>query len=67
MSIDNIIFQDDDTDKQTAIKTVEIHAGTSDLSKHLKRLKIEYTKQYKGVYVQYVLKGAKIGKLIVRL
>jgi hypothetical protein len=67
MSTDNIIFQDDDSEKETAIKTVQIWAGTSELGKHLKRLKIDYTKQYKGVYVQYVLRGAKIGKLIVRL
>jgi hypothetical protein len=67
MSTDNIVFQDDDSEKETAIKTVQIWAGTSELGKHLKRLKIEYTKVNKGVYVQYVLKGAKIGRLVVRL
>jgi hypothetical protein len=67
MSIENIVFNDLDTPTEIAIKTVQIFAGSDNLRKELKRLKIEYTKLEKGVNVSYVLRGKEIGRLIVKL
>jgi len=67
MSTDNIIFENIDTPKETAIKTTQIFAGSDNLKKELKKLKVDYTKVYRGVKVVYILRGASIGRIEVIL
>lgn len=65
--LENIVFEDLDSPQDIARKTVYLYAGSSALKNELKKLKIEYTKDNKGVFVEYYLKGKEIGKLTVRL
>lgn len=67
MNIENIIFEKEDTVTETAIKTTLIWAGTSELGKHLKRLKITHTKVERRDKVVFVLRGASIGRIEVVL
>lgn len=64
----DIIFQDDDSLKQTLEKVVYLWAGTTELEKNLKLHGVtNYTKVNKGAFVTYVLRSKEIGKLIVKL
>jgi actin-related protein len=56
MSIENIIFESSDTFEQTAIKTVLLNAGSSNLKKQMERLKINYSKIERGRKIIYVLR-----------
>ena len=68
MSIDNIIFEADDTAQQTAIKTALLFAGSNELKTQLKKIGIvNYSKVVKGAKVSYILRGNKIGRLTVTL
>jgi hypothetical protein len=69
MSIENIIFEDTDNFEQTAIKTVLLNAGSSNLKKQMERLKINYSKVVKNDRVQFVLrhKDFKGGWIVVTL
>lgn len=67
MSIDKIVFEKTDSDKETAIKTVLIYAGSNELKTQMKRLNIDYTKVCRGLKTSFVLKSNKIGKLTVTL
>jgi hypothetical protein len=68
MSIENIVFTDCDTIKDTLTKTVQIWAGTHRLKTELNKHKVTYTKVCKGAFTTYNLRGAKIvGVLKVRL
>lgn len=67
MSIDNIIIEDTDSLKETAIKTVLLFAGSSELSKQMKRLKVEYTKVTKGALTKFVLRNREFGRIEVKL
>jgi len=67
MSIDSIIFDDNDTIKETLIKTVLLNAGSHRLKIELNKLKISYTKVCKGAKTSYILRGQQIGKLVVVL
>lgn len=65
--LDNIVFEPIDTPQDIARKTVYLYAGSSALKNELKKLGIDYTKDQKGVFVEYYLRGKEIGKLTVRL
>jgi len=68
MSIDNIVFEENDTLQQTAIKTVLLFAGTNDLKSQLKKIGItNYSKVEKGVKTSYILRSEKLGRLTVIL
>jgi hypothetical protein len=56
MSIENITFESSDTFEQTAIKTVLLNAGSSNLKKQMERLKINYSKIERGRKIIYVLR-----------
>lgn len=69
MSIDNIIFDDNDNFEQIATKTVLLNAGTSELKTQMQKLKINYSKVVKNDRVQFVLrhKDFENGKIVVTL
>ena len=48
MSIENIIFEENDNFDTIAKKTVLIYAGTSELAEQMKKLNINYSKSPKG-------------------
>jgi hypothetical protein len=56
MSIDSIVFDDNDTLEQKATKTVLLNAGNNDLKKQMERLKINYSKVQRGFKTIYVLR-----------
>lgn len=60
MSIDNIIFDDNDNFEQIATKTVLLNAGTSELKTQMSKLKINYSKVMKGSKVTFVLRHEKL-------
>ena len=66
-SNDNIVFLDDDTLQQTLVKIVHLNAGSHTLRTELNKHKVSYTKVYKGLKTIFILRGAKIGRLIVNL
>jgi hypothetical protein len=65
--VDNIVFLKEDTFKDTLIKTVQIWAGTHRLKTELAKHKIDYVKIERGATVKYILRGAQIGKIEVKL
>ena len=65
--IENIVFLKEDTLKETLIKTVQIWAGTHRLKTELAKYKVDYVKVEKGATVKYILRGAKIGRIEVKL
>lgn len=69
MSIDNIVFDDNDTFEQIATKTVLLNAGTSELKTQMEKLKINYSKVVKNDRVQFILrhKDFKNGRIVVTL
>ena len=69
MSIDSIVFDDNDNFEQIATKTVLLNAGTSELKTQMNKLKINYSKVMKGNRVTFVLrhKDFEGGRLIVTL
>ena len=67
MSIENITFENDDTITQTLTKIVQINAGSHRLKTELTKHKISYVKVVKGASTTFVLRGAKIGVLKVKL
>lgn len=67
MSIENIVFENEDTLKETLIKTVLLNAGSHRLKVELTKLKINYVKLCKGASTVYILRGANIGILKVKL
>ena len=56
MSIDSIVFDDNNTLEQQATKTVLLNAGNNDLKKQMERLKINYSKVQRGFKTIYVLR-----------
>ena len=60
MSIENIIFEENDNFDTIAKKTVLIYAGTSGLSEQMKKLDINYSKSPKGAKVRYILRSPKL-------
>ena len=67
MSNDLIFFEENDTLKETAIKTALIFAGSVSLTKELSKLKVTHTKVQRGGHVVYVLRNATFGKVEVKL
>ena len=67
MSIENITFENDDTLTQTLTKIVQINAGSHRLKTELTKHKISYVKVCKGASTTFILRGAKIGRLTIRL
>ena len=65
--VENIIFTKDDTFKETLIKTVQIWAGTHRLKTELAKHKVDYVKVEKGATVKYILRGAQIGRIEIKL
>ena len=67
ISVDSIVFLKEDTFKETLIKTVLIWAGTHRLKTELAKYKVDYVKVEKGAMVKYILRGAQIGRIEVKL
>ena len=67
MSIDSIVFDDNDTLEQQATKTALIYAGSTELTKQLAKLKVTHTKVQRGGHVVYILRNATFGKIEVKL
>lgn len=65
--VDNIVFLKEDTFKDTLIKTVQIWAGTHRLKTELAKYKVDYVKVERDATVKYILRGAKIGRIEVKL
>ena len=65
--IENIVFLKEDTFKETLIKTVQIWAGTHRLKTELAKYKVDYVKVEKGAMVKYILRGAQIGRIEIKL
>ena len=66
-SIDNIIFEDTDSSKETLIKTVYLFAGSPALAEEMKRLKTTYVKVQRGLKTVFILRSNNIGRLEVIL
>ena len=56
MSIDSIVFDDNDTLEQKATKTALIYAGSTELTKQLAKLKVTHTKIARGFKTIFVLR-----------
>ena len=67
MNIDNITFENIDTPKDIAVKTVKIFAGSSQLKVHLSRLNVEYVKVHRGVKTVYILRSNNFPRTEVTL
>ena len=67
MSIENITFENIDTNKDIAIKTALIFAGSTELKKQMQRLKVNYTKVQRGFKTIYVLRSKDFGRVEVTL
>jgi hypothetical protein len=65
--IQDIIFEDCDTLKETATKTALIYAGSSELKKEMQKLGINYSKVERGAFTYYVLRHKDFGKTTVKL
>ena len=57
MSIENIIFEDTDTKKDKAIKTLLLNAGNNELIKELTKIGVSYVKVYRGLKTVYILRN----------
>ena len=67
ISVDSIVFLKEDTFKETLVKTVQIWAGTPRLKTELAKHKVDYVKVERGAMVKYILRGAQIGRIEVKL
>jgi len=68
MSIDNIVFEKEDTRTEMLKKTVLLFAGTNELKNELRRKGItKYSKVCKGTKTSYILRGQQIGRLVITL
>ena len=67
MSIDSIVFDDNDTLKEKATKTALLFAGSVSLTKELAKLKVTHTKVQRGGSVVYILRNSTFGKVEVKL
>lgn len=56
MSIDSIVFDDNDTLEQQATKTALIYAGSTELTKQLAKLKVTHTKVTRGLKTIFILR-----------
>ena len=67
MSIDNIIFDESDSKKDKAIKTLLLNAGNNELTKELTKIGVTHTKVYKGLKTVYVLRSKDFERTEVTL
>lgn len=67
MSIENIIFESEDTIQQTLTKTVLLYCGSHRLKIELNKHKVNYVRVNKGAKTSYILRGKSIGRLVVTL
>lgn len=65
--MNNITFENTDSLKDTAIKTVNLFAGSSALKTEMKKLGVDYVKTQRGVYVVYILRHREFGRVTVKL
>ena len=67
MSIDNIIFDETDTKKDKAIKTLLLNAGNNELTKELTKIGVTHTKVYRGLKTVYILRSKDFKRTEVTL
>ena len=67
MSIDNIIFDETDTKKDKAIKTLLLNAGNNELTKELAKIGVSYVKVYRGLKTVYILRSKDFERTEVTL
>ena len=67
MSIENIVFEDTDSLKDTAIKLALIFAGPNELKNQMKRLGVNYVKIERGVKTLFILRHKTFGRVEVKL
>lgn len=65
--MNNITFENTDSLKDTAIKTVNLFAGSSALKTEMKKLGVDYVKTQRGVYIVYILRHREFGRVTVKL
>lgn len=65
--LNDVVFEDIDTPIETAKKTLFLWVGTNELKSRLAKIGIEYTLNVKGLNTYYILRGAKIGTLKIKL
>jgi len=62
-----IIINETDSLKDKAIKTVLIFAGSHELKKQMRKLKVDYTKVQRGFNTFFVLRNKEFGRVEVKL
>ncbi len=67
MSIDNIIFDETDSKKDKAIKTLLLNAGNNELAKELAKIGVTHTKVYRGLKTIYILRSKDFERTEVTL
>ena len=67
MSIDNIIFDESDSKKDKAIKTLLLNAGNNELTKELSKIGVTHTKVYRGLKTIYILRSKDFERTEVTL
>lgn len=63
----NITFEPTDSLQETAKKTVLIYAGSPNLKKEMKKLKVEYSKVVRGASTIYVVRHKSFGRAEIKL
>ena len=67
MSIDNIIFDETDSKKDKAIKTLLLNAGNNELTKELAKIEVTHTKVCRGLKTIYILRSKDFERTEVTL
>lgn len=67
MSIEDIVFEIEDTPAIIATKTLMLYAGSSELKPQLAKLGVSYTRIEQGLFTYYVLTSKKFDKLKIKL
>ena len=67
MSIDNIIFDETDSKKDKAIKTLLLNAENNELTKELAKIGVTHTKVYRGLKTIYILRSKDFERTEVTL
>ena len=67
MSIENIVFEETDSKKDKAIKTLLLNAGNNELTKELTKIGVTHTKVYRGLKTVYILRSKDFERTEVTL
>ena len=67
MSIENIVFEETDSKKDKAIKTLLLNAGNNELTKELTKIGVTHTKVYRGLKSVYILRSKDFQRTEVTL